>query len=158
MLQVAVPIAVAVVKIIAPHLKHLLVPVGEAVQEKFTEAVADAGFEKAKQLWEKITSRFKGDEKLQEAATDLATVKERYQETAKDYLVEVLAKKMEASPDLAEELQQMMGGEKKINEIVAGDGALITKIRQTMSGDGTNTVRGGDNSTISNVEQTNTIN
>lgn len=158
MLQV-VPIAVAVVKIVQPFLPYLA-PVGVAVQEKLQEKMADvvaeAGWEKAKQLWEKITARFKGDGKLK-AATDgvnqVAGLSEAIQQVAQDELVQVLATKLEESPNLAEELQKMMGGEQRLNEIVAGDEAVIARNVQKLKGSGTNRIQGGDKSKIIGNQQ-----
>lgn len=155
MLQAVVPIAVAVVKIVQPFLPYLE-PLGTAVQEKVAEVAVEKGWERAKSLWSKITHRFKGDEELKkatESVNQVANLSESIQQAAKDELVQVLAKKLESTPELAEELQQMMGGEKGLNEIVAGDEAIIERNVQKLKGGGTNRIQGGNKSRISGNQQ-----
>lgn len=68
-------------------------------------------------------------------------------------LTEVLANRLKEAPDLAEELLNLLGGEKRLQEIVAGNEAIIDNIRQTMAGAGTQRVEAGDKARISGVTQ-----
>ena len=145
-----VTIAAGVVKILQPALPYLD-PLKTALQKKFSDATARAAFDQAKALWAKITSKFKDDKDLNEAAEAVAALPNNT--GLQKALTEVLAERLKDSPDLATELLELLGGEKRLQEIVAGNEAIIDNIRQTMAGAGTQRVEAGDKARISGVTQ-----
>lgn len=151
-----VTIAAGVVKILQPALPYLD-PLKTALQKKFSDATAGAAFDQGKALWAKITSKFKDDKALNEAADRVVRnaddTDEEVKTFSRDKLTKVLAERLKDSPDLATELLELLGGEKRLQEIVAGNEAIIDNIRQTMAGAGTQRVEAGDKARISGVTQ-----
>ena len=151
-----VAIAAGVVKLLQPALPYLN-PLKTALQKKISDATAGAAFDQAKALWAKITSRFKDDKALNEAADRVVRNADDTDEDVKtlyrDKLTKVLAERLKDSPELAEELLGLLGGEKRLQEIVAGDEATIDNIRQTMAGAGTQRIQAGNKARISGVNQ-----
>ncbi|MEI6064410.1 MAG: hypothetical protein WCQ26_07450, partial [Pseudanabaena sp. ELA748] len=104
-------------------------------------------------LWAKITSKFKDDKELNEAADAVATApeKEIFQKAAREELTKVLAERLKDSPELAKELLGLLGGEKRLQEIVAGDRALIEAITFEMAGAGSQKIGAGNDAQIKNI-------
>ncbi len=153
-----VTIAAGVVKVLQPALPYLD-PLKTALQKKFSDSAASAAFDQAKALWAKITSRFKEDKELSEAADAVATApdKEIFQKAAREELTKVLAERLKDSPELAKELLGLLGGEKRLQEIVAGNEATIRNVKQMMAGAGTQRTEAGDKSLIEGVIQEQTL-
>lgn len=149
-----VTIAAGVVKLLQPALPYLD-PLKTALQKKITDATAGAAWDQAKALWAKITGCFKDDKELNEAADAVATApdKEIFQRAAREELTKVLAERLKDSPELAKELLELLGGEEKLNEIVAGDEAIIESNRQALSGKGTNRIEAGNKARITGNTQ-----
>lgn len=153
MLDIAT-VAVGAVKVLQPFLPYLD-PFKTALQKKIADVTVGAAWEQAKSLWAKIAGRFKGDQDLNEAAEAVAALPNNA--ALQKALTEVLANRLKEAPDLAEELLKLLGGEKRLQEIVAGNEAIIDNIRQTMAGEGTQRVEGGDKARISGVTQEQTL-
>lgn len=155
-----VTIAAGVVKVLQPALPYLD-PLKTTLQKKISDATAVAAFDQAKSLWAKITSRFKDDKALNEAADRVVRNADDTDEDVKtlyrDKLTKVLAERLKDSPELAEELLGLLGGEKRLQEIVAGDSATIRKINQTMAGPGKQSTKAGNNCVIEDVTQKQTL-
>jgi len=147
-----VAIAAGVVKLLQPALPYLD-PLKTALQKKISDATAGAAFDQAKALWAKITSRFKDDKELNEAADAVATApdKEIFQRAAREELTKVLAERLKDSPELAKELLELLGGEKRLQAIVAGDRALIEAITFEMTGAGSQKIDAGNDAQIKNI-------
>ena len=64
-----------------------------------------------------------------------------------------MAERLKDSPELAKELLELLGGEEKLNEIVAGDEAIIESNRQALSGKGTNRIEAGNKARITGNTQ-----
>jgi len=153
-----VTIAAGVVKVLQPALPYLD-PLKTALQKKVSDAMAGAAWDQAKALWAKITSRFKDDKELNEAADAVATApdKEIFQKAAREELTKVLAERLKDSPELAKELLGLLGGEQRLQEIVAGNEATIRNVKQMMAGAGTQRTEAGDKSLIEGVIQEQTL-
>jgi DNA modification methylase len=134
-----VSIASGAVKILGPFLPYLD-PFRKALQKKIEDVTANAAWDQAKGLWGKITGRFKDDKELNAVAKSVAENPDI--EGFQEMLTKVLARRLESSPDLTKELIELLGGEKRLQEIVAGNEATIDNIRQTMAGAGTQRDRG----------------
>jgi hypothetical protein len=145
-----VSVASGAVKILGPFLPYLE-PFRKALQKKVEDVTANAAWNQAKGLWTKITGRFKDDKDLNEAAEAVAALPNNA--GLQKVLTEVLASRLQSAPDLTDELIKLLGGEKRLQEIVAGNEAIIDNIRQTMTGAGTQRVEGGDKAKISGVDQ-----
>lgn len=148
MITDVVAIATGTVKLLQPFLPYLE-PFKTALQKKLTDATAGAAWDQAKGLWAKITGRFKDDKELHESAEAVAALPNNA--TLQKALTEVLAQRLKDAPDLTEELLQLLGGEKRLQEIVAGNEATIENIRQSMAGTGVQRVEAGDKAKISGV-------
>jgi hypothetical protein len=149
-----VTVASGVVTVISPFLPYLM-SLGNSTQKKLEEVVTKEGGEfvwkQAKTLWEKIKGRFQDDPEVTGAATLTAAAPQN--ETYQQVLVQVLAKKLESSSDLAEELLKLMGGEAGVQRVIAGNEAWIANIKQKMAGSGMQEVKGGDKSVLLGIEQ-----
>jgi len=149
-----VTIASGAVTLLAPVLPYLD-PFRETLQKKLMESIAGDVLAKGKGLWARITSRFKNDKDLQDAAEAVAALPNN--NGLQNALTEILAQRLKDAPDLAEELLNLLGGEKRLQEIVAGNEATIEKIRQTMAGPGTQRVKAGDKAYMTDVTQEQTL-
>jgi hypothetical protein len=144
-----VSVASGAVKILGPFLPYLD-PFRKALQKKIEDVTANAAWDQAKGLWGKITGRFKDDKDLNEAAEAVAALPNNA--ILQKALTEVLASRLQSAPDLTDELMKLLGGEKRLQEIVAGNEATIHDIRMKMAEAGTQRIEGGDKARISKVD------
>jgi len=145
-------IAAATVQFLAPFTPFLL-DAGKAAGTKFVETISNKGGEdawkQAQAIWKRITAHFQADAKVQTAAHAVAL-----DPADEDFLKKfamVLAERLDASPDLAGELAQLLGGQQTIQEVIAERRSWIEDVVQ--SGAGKKTVRASDDSTIRGVKQ-----
>jgi len=144
-----VSVASGAIKILGPFIPYLD-PFRKAFQKKIEDVTANAAWEQAKNLWSKITGRFKDDKELHEAAEAVAALPNNA--SLQKALTEVLASRLQNAPDLTKELLDILGGEKRLQEIVAGNEAIIDNIRMTMAAAGTQRIQAGDKSRISGID------
>jgi hypothetical protein len=153
MIDVAL-VAAGAVKILAPFLPFLM-DVGKDAGKKLEEVIFEKGGEavwsKAQSLWSKITERFKGDEEMTDVAKTVARAPG--DKTRQEVLMQVLARLLKSSPDFASDLELLMGGEKAVQQIIAGDEAQIKRVRQEMEGKGTQSIQAGDKALIEDINQ-----
>ncbi len=102
-------------------------------------------------MWTKITSRFKDDKELNTVAQNVASNPDS--EFMQQMLTQILAKRLEEAPDFSKELLAMLGGEKRLQEIIVGNESTIKNVRQAMAGSGTQTIKGGDKTIVDNATQ-----
>jgi len=145
-----VTVAIGTAKLLQRFLPYLD-PFKTALQKKVADVAASATWEQAKGLWAKITNRFKDDKELHESAEAVAALPNNA--VLQKALAEVLAQRLKDAPDLAEDLLKLLGGEKRLQEIVAGNEALIKDISQKMAGAGTQRIEAGDKAQIIGVTQ-----
>lgn len=89
-----------------PHLLKLGQPVAEASGKKLGEKFGEGSWEKAKQVWDKLSPKVKEKPLAQGAAAAIAEDTE--DKDAQDALTKQLKKLLAANPKLAGSLQQMM--------------------------------------------------
>jgi hypothetical protein len=154
-----VAVAGGVVAALSPFMPYL-VNMGESVQKKLEEVIAEKGGEAAwtlaKSLWGRISARFADDRRVQHSAEGVALAPG--DERAAETLTEVLAKRLEADPALGEELQALLGGPQRVIQLTAGHDAIIERVRQRIrAGAGSITLTVGDRARISDVDQEFTV-
>lgn len=148
-----VSVSVAAVSLLSPYLPQLL-SLGKTAGEKIGEAVLDKSLDAAggqvKKLWDKISGYFKDDVEVTSAATMVAASPK--DSLRQEMLGQVLAERLKAHPELAEELVKIMGGGERVQQINAGNEAIIRDIRMKMAGSGKQSISGGDKAVIKRVE------
>jgi len=148
-------IAATAVKFLSPFMPYLL-DAAKSASEKLGEAIGEHGgeavWEKAQTIWSKFTGRYGDDEEVNTAAKMVAL--KPTDENRQESLAEVLGERLKENPELAQEIFNLMGGQKGIQEVLAGENAFVQKIKQRMANSGgRQTVSGGKNSTIIDVDQ-----
>lgn len=147
-------VAAATVSLLAPFTPFLL-ETGQAVGKKLGEVIVEKGGEKAWQkaqaMWDKLKNRFVEDPEVNSAATLVAAKPD--DETRQAMLVEVLTARLNESPTLAQDLLDLLGGQDKLQEILADRGSRIEDVNQQMKDKGKQTVKASDESTIKNIRQ-----
>ncbi len=148
-------IAMATVAMLAPFAPYL-VEVGKAGGKELVEVMAKHGGEatwnKAKSLWEKLKSRFKDDQELQSAVTMVAMKPE--DEARQTMLAEVLIARLQKDSVLADELFDLLGGQKAVQQVLADRCSWVEDVTQQMKGKGTQSVQASEDSVIKGVKQT----
>jgi hypothetical protein len=148
-----VSIATGVVSLLSPFLPYLI-SVGSEVGGKIKDAVVEKGVselgKQAKAVWDKITGYFGDDPVLTSVATVTAASPE--DTDRQKLLIEELAKRLKDHPNLAQELLTMMGGPKRVQELTAGYGAIIEKVRFKMGGPGQQTIKAGDWASVKDID------
>ena len=116
------------------------------------EKGGEAGWEQARRLWKKLVERADDVGEIEDAARTLARKPEdpNRQET----LQTIIAAQLSQNPGLAEEVRDLLGGEQRIQEIVALTGSRIENVEQSMNQSGTQKVIAKGRSTIKDVKQT----
>lgn len=149
-----VQLAGAAVSMLAPFLPFIL-KVGEAGANKLGELVAEKGGEatwkKAESLWAKISGHGKGDPGLQGLAAAVAAIPNDKDLQTK--LASTLANYLQLHPDLAQDLEDLLGGDNAVQEILAGQRAWVEEVQQEMAGAGIQRVQVGDDSVITGFTQ-----
>jgi hypothetical protein len=148
-----VSLSVGVVSLLSPYLPQLI-SLGKSVGEKIGDAVVDKGTDavgsQVKKLWGRISGFFKDDLEVTSAATMVAAAPQ--DSTRQQLLSQILAERLKEHPELAKELLEMLGGQKRLMQIKAGNEAIIRDISQRMKGAGTQSIEAGDKATIERVE------
>jgi len=127
-------IAAAAVKFLTPYLPFL-----KGVSDEVQKTIAKDVVEKAKKVWGSIINRLHGKDisrkEFENAATQVIEFagKQRYE----TQFVEVLAEILQGDPELVEELRDLLGGDKAVQEIIAGNDAIIDDNHQEMGMAGT---------------------
>src|SRR5687767_4447699 len=125
-----ISIATAAVSLLSPFLPQLI-SLGSEVGGKIKDAIVDKGVselgKQAQALWDKITGYLGNDPVLTSVAT--VTAASPNDTDRQKMLIEELAKRLEGHPDLAADLLKMMGGPQRVQELTAGHGAIIERIR-----------------------------
>lgn len=141
--QLATEIAV----FMSPFLPYL-VPVGEAAGKEVGKKLGEAAWERAKSLWVKLQSLLQSDSKLDSAVVGLA--EDPNDEDYQLILARSLANQLEASPELASELMNLIKNDKAVQEILVEQGSKVKDIHQRLSRTGRQeaTVRGSQTGNI----------
>lgn len=153
--MIAAPeVATAAVAFLAPFLPALKGLAG-AAYGKLAETVAEKGgeaaWEKAKALWDRISSRWGEDPEVSGTALLVAATPERTDRRSD--LAEALATRLAGEPVLLQEIQALLGGERRVQEIAAGDRAVLEHVTQRMVGPGLQRITLGDDARLSNINQ-----
>lgn len=147
-------IATAVVATLTPFLPYLINS-GETIGEKLLEVIAERGgeaaWQRAQTVWQKIAARFRSEPEFEKTAELVAInpVELQFQKL----LGNQLAKRLAEHPELIVELEELLGGPQGIQQVIAGQEAIIEDITQTMSHAGQQTVQGGERAEIRRVSQ-----
>lgn len=134
-------LAALLTSFVAPFLPCLLnlgKPAAEAAGKKLGEKFGEGSWEKAKQVWTKLSPTVKEKPLAQGAATAIAQDTE--DEDAQAVLTRQLEKLLDANPELARSLQQMLDE----NAVAV---ASVTQITQTVTGDKNITIGNASGST-----------
>lgn len=147
-----VAIATGAVSLLSPYLPHLL-SLGGEVGNKLKDAVIDKGIdaagEQAKKLWAKVTGYFGDDAELTSAAKLTAAAP---QDAARQQILkDVLAQRLKEQPQLAEELLALLGGPKRLQQLIAGHDAEIKNVSFKMAGPGEEKLEAGDRAKIEGI-------
>ncbi len=147
-----VSIATGAVALLSPYLPKLL-SLGSEVGSKIKDAVVEKGVdavgEQAKKLWGKITGQFGADDELTGAAKLTAAAPQ--DAGRRKILTEVLAQRLKEQPQLAEELLAMMGGQKRLQQLIAGHDAVIEDVSFKMGSPGEEKLQAGDRARIKKI-------
>jgi hypothetical protein len=146
MLEIAA-IAYAAAKLLSPVLPSLL-NIGAKVVEGAEKKV---GENLAEKVWIKISKRFQNDAEIESAANMMAYAPDN--EMRRELFAEVLARRLDGDRSFAEDLLNEIGGEQGVQEVIGGDEATITRIRQEMARQGKQKVQAGRGANISDVSQ-----
>lgn len=138
-------IATAVTTVVGPFMPLLMQGAGK-LTDVMAEKVGEAAWEKAQELWKKITGHLGNDPAVTGAAAVVADDPE--DEDAQKQLAKQLAKRLEANLDLARELQTILGGSERIQEMIAGNQGRVEYVRQSMKGAGKQHIRTGEGGVI----------
>jgi hypothetical protein len=134
-----------------PWLTSLGQSAGEKLKDVVVEAGGDAAKSLAKTIWDRIKARFAGDSEVDSATSALAISPNS--DTMRRLFVEVLTKRLEANPDFEQELVTLLGGQKAVQKIVAGNEAWFENVRQIMAGQGEQEMRAGDKAVFKGIVQ-----
>lgn len=123
-------IAAAVVTTLAPFTPFLL-DVGKAGGKKLAEVIAEKGGEvawnKAQAVWNVLKAHFGADQEVISAVGLVAA--KPHDETYQTLLVKVLGTRIQADPELAQQILQLLGGQQGVKQVLA-DRSLVEDITQ----------------------------
>lgn len=144
-------LAAQITTFLAPYLPYVLVA-GESAVKEVGKNIGSATVDKAKALWGKITgSKSQDASKITGLATVLAD--DPKDETFQAALAKVLAKHLEASPQLAADLMIMTTEDKAVQKVLVEQASTIKNITQKMSTRGTQDVIIRDQSQAGDIAQ-----
>ncbi len=148
-------IAATTVTTLAPF-TPLLVEVGKAGAQKFTEVIAEKGGEaawnKAQSLWKKLKAHFGDDPEVNGALALVAAKPE--DESRQTLLAEVLGTRLQTYTEVAEEIFNLLGGQQAVQQVLAERGSWVEEVTQQIAGSsGAQTVSAHENSVIKGVKQ-----
>lgn len=150
-----IEIAAAAVATLSPHLPALL-KAGTVAGEKLIDAVAkktaDKAVEKAGAVWDSLKGYFSEKPDLEAAANLLATKPD--DQTYQKVLAKPLASLLKEKPELSERLLKLMGGEQRVQEVLAKRASWVEDVTQELEGEGRQRVEAKGRSVIKGVRQT----
>jgi arginyl-tRNA synthetase len=136
--------------VLSPFLPYLI-SAGEATAKEIGKRLGETGFEMADSLWGKLKSSAKEPQKLNGVATALATDPDNgHLQTA---LAEILAQQLESSPQLAQELMDLMKKDKAVQTVLVERGSKVKDIYQQLSQAGQQTVTLSGKSQVGDIKQ-----
>lgn len=147
-------IAAAAAAVLAPYLPRLLNIGKEAVASATETAISEGreiAWDAAQKIWAKITDRFGKDEKLRKKAELVAV--DPADDSLKQILADELKGRLKEDPDLAAQIQDLLGGDDSVQQIIATEGSWVENVIQEIEGDGRQTVEATQDSIISGVRQ-----
>jgi hypothetical protein len=129
---------------------------GKARGKKLAEVIAEKGGEaawkKAQALWGKLATQLGNDPEMKSAATMVASKPE--DEARQMMLAEVLTARLQQTPELAQELFDLLGGQQVVQQVLADRSSWVENVTQQMEGSGTQRVEAREKSVIKGVRQT----
>jgi hypothetical protein len=147
-------LAAAATVVLSPFVPFL-VNTGKAAGKKLAETIAQKGGEAtwktAQSLWTKITDHLGDDQEVKGAAIMVAHKPE--DENRQTMLAEVLGARLQENPALAEELLNLLGGQKAVQQVLADHGSWVENVTQRMQGSGIQTIKASNDSVITGVRQ-----
>ena len=147
-------IATAVSTFLAPFTPYLL-QAGKDVGNKLAALISEKGgdllWQKAQELWAKITSTLGDDVEVQGAAMMVSAKPEN--EDKQKLFAEILAARLEQNSALGEELMSLLGGQKAVQQVIANRKSFIKDVIQQMTGNGEQTIKADNISRIQGVKQ-----
>ncbi len=147
-------IAAGTVATLAPF-TPFLTELGRTAAKKLAEVIAEKGGEaawkRAQALWSKIKGRFGDDPELTSSMTLVAI--RPGDEARQTMLAETLGARLKASPDLAQELLDVLGGQQAAQQVLAGRDSWVEEVTQQIQGAGTQTIEAKDGGVIKGVRQ-----
>jgi hypothetical protein len=124
----------------------------KGVAKSFGEGVGKITFEQAKSICDTIKFRYGNDKKIETAANTIAS--DPNDEDYQSLLAKALASRLQDSPELAEELVTLLGGQETIQEVLADKSSWIEEIEQETTGKGSRQiVQAKNDSVIKGVKQ-----
>jgi hypothetical protein len=144
-------VATAVVTVLSPYLLQLVKDGGKKLTEVIAQKGGETAWRQAEKLWQQLKMRADEDGDIEDAARMLGRKPE--DENRKKTFESAIVDKLTKDPSLTEDLSKILGGERRIQEIIAEGGSMIEDIDQSMRGSGTQKVSAKDESTIKNVNQ-----
>jgi hypothetical protein len=130
-------IAAAAVTVLSPYIPVLtgaLQKGGEELAKWVAQKGGELAWNKAQEVWKKITGSLGNDPGVTGAAAVLA--EDPSDEGFQTALAKLLTKRMENNPDLVKELEAVLGGAAGVQKIVTGENAIVKNVRQAMKGSG----------------------
>jgi len=147
-------ITAAAVAALAPFLPYLIDAgkfSGGALAEMVVQEGGEAAWKKAQTLWGKLKTHLGDDPEVTSAATMVVARPE--DETRQTMLAKVLGDRLQASPELAQEILSLLGGQEGVQKVLADRSSWVEDVSQRMKGTGTQTVEAKDHSVIRGVRQ-----
>ncbi|MFH1636068.1 MAG: hypothetical protein ABIG63_18910 [Chloroflexota bacterium] len=121
--------------------------------KKFAGETGKAAWEKSQELWKKIKTRFEDDKDITEAAQAVAINPEN--EGFQSLLAKALAARLNESPEFADELLALIGGQEAVQKIKADKSSWIENVTQEIIGGGNanQVIEASDDSVVTGVRQ-----
>jgi hypothetical protein len=144
MIPMFVEVASTVAAIVAPFTPYL-VEGGKA----FAEKAGEAAWNKAQKIWTFLASKFGDDPAIKGSALVLSANPE--DESLQALLAKALARKLETNQELTEQLMELVGGQKAMQDMLI-DKSWVGDVVQELTGSGTQTATITDSS-VRSVKQ-----
>ena len=148
-------VAATTVTAIAPF-TPFLIEAGKAGGQKFADILAEKGgqaaWKEAQALWEKVNVHFGEDPEVSGALTLVSRKPD--DENRQTMLAEVLSVRLKEHPEIAEEVFNLLGNRRTIQQVLAERESSIEDAAQDITGpSGSQTVSAHDKSVIKGVKQ-----
>lgn len=147
-------IATAAATTLAPYLPYLVKAgklAGAKALEEISKKGADASWERARALWDKIQTGSSEKPDVERAAELVAVQPDDL--TYQKVLAKSLTSRLNENPSLAQELLTLLGGERAVQEVLADHSSWVEDLTQELQGAGTQSVRATTESVIKGVKQ-----